>query len=96
MFLLVEMVSFDSEHSNHDRQRQALNDKRAEDDAEREEHDQVTLGNALPPSVVKGIASAAASETAPRMPAHATTKARPGGGGGLFGPPKAPRNLLGR
>ena len=52
-------------------------------------------GNALPASVVKGTASAAARDTAPRMPAHETTNARAGGGGGLLAS-NAPRNLLGR
>ena len=35
-------------------------------------------GKGAPPCVVSGSASAAASETAPRIPAHATTKRRAG------------------
>ena len=39
-------------------------------------------GNGSPDSVIRGTAAAAASETTPRMPAHATTNTWAGGGVG--------------
>ena len=61
--------------ADHERQRQALADERHEDDRERQEEDEVASGNGAPSSVVSGTASAAASDTAPRIPAHETNTA---------------------
>ena len=52
-------------------------------------------GNALACIVVNGIASAAARDTAPRIPAQATTCATADGGGGLFAS-NEPRNRFGK
>ena len=60
----------DAEAADEPRQRQALADERRQDHAERQE---AGSGRA-PGTSVSGRASAAASETTPRMPAHETTK----------------------
>ena len=48
---LVLAVVLEAEEPDHGRQRQALDDERAEDDGEREEEDQVAAGEGSPASV---------------------------------------------
>ena len=69
------LVALNTEAPDEQRQRQAVQQQRADHHDEGEEHDvAVGRGTASPDSVVIGTANAAASETTPRMPAHATTK----------------------
>ena len=55
-----------------------MHDQREEDDGEREEDDEIALWKGAPAVVVRGTASATASDTAPRIPLQAITIRDPG------------------
>ena len=83
--VLVVLVGGERELSDHPRQREALQDERAEHDREGEEQDQVADGKSA------ASANAAASETTPRIPAQETTAAPCHGGRVAFpDPPREP------
>ena len=72
--MLAAAVPGDAEPSHHRRQHQPGADQRDEDDAERDEQDQVAMRESLRRSgSASGSASAAASDTAPRTPVKAIT-----------------------
>ena len=70
----ARLVALDAEPPDQPRQRQPVQQQRADHDDEGQEHDVRAAGERSPDSVVSGTANAAANETTPRMPAHATTK----------------------
>ncbi len=82
--LLVSFAAVrgDPQPADDERQRQALADERREDHGEGQEDQQVPLRERLPVESVVGRASAAASDTTPRMPAHDTMKTLRGAGRG--------------
>ncbi len=62
------------EASDEPRQGQPVQQQGADHDDERDEQDHVASGKGAPELTVSGIAKAAASETTPRIPDHASTK----------------------
>ena len=66
----LAFILLEAERANDERQSQALADERREDHRERQEEDEVATGKGRTASVSSGRASAAARDTAPRMPAQ--------------------------
>ncbi len=83
LLLLVHApVRADAQAADQRRQRQALQHERHRDHHEGEEDDEVALGNGVPSPSATGSASAAASDTMPRMPHQLMMKSSASGGAG--------------
>ena len=70
LLAIVDAVVLEPQHPDDERQGQPLSDERGQDDREREEEDQIAAWEGRAGIGLSGRASAAASESAPRIPAQ--------------------------